>query len=104
LLEGGRRAAIIYSFVGTAELNDWDPQAYLLVLLDRIADLPIKCMAYLALWNLWPDAARPQSTCYRRGRQWTPTISSLPVTHRRPYYSQCPESLSYRSFFRKNSL
>jgi hypothetical protein len=27
-LEGGRRAAIIYTLVGTAEFNGWDPQAY----------------------------------------------------------------------------
>jgi hypothetical protein len=27
-LEGGRRAAIIYTLVGTAELKGWDPQAY----------------------------------------------------------------------------
>jgi hypothetical protein len=38
-LEGGRRAAIIYTLVGTAELNGWDPQAYLRVLLDRIAEV-----------------------------------------------------------------
>jgi hypothetical protein len=37
-LEGGRRAAIIYTLVGTAELNGWDPQAYLRLLLRRIAD------------------------------------------------------------------
>jgi hypothetical protein len=39
-LEGGTRAAIIYTLVGTAELNGWDPQAYISVLLDRIGDHP----------------------------------------------------------------
>ena len=32
-LEGGRRAAIIYTLVGTAELSGWDPQTYLRALL-----------------------------------------------------------------------
>ena len=54
-LEGGRRAAIIYTLVGTAELNGWDPQAYLRVLLDRIADHPINRIGELAPWNLRPD-------------------------------------------------
>lgn len=55
-LEGGRRAAIIYTLVGTAELNGWDPQAYLRVLLDRIAAHPINRIGDLAPWNLQPDA------------------------------------------------
>ncbi|SFL15699.1 IS66 family transposase [Falsiroseomonas stagni] len=54
-LEGGRRAAIIYTLVGTAELNGWDPQAYLRVLLDRIADHPINRIDHLAPWNLRPN-------------------------------------------------
>jgi hypothetical protein len=52
-----RRAAIIYTLVGTAELNGWDPQAYLRLLLDRIADYPINRIGDLAPWNLQPDAA-----------------------------------------------
>jgi transposase len=56
-LEGGRRAAIIYTLVGTAELNGWDPQAYLRVLLDRIADHPINRIGELAPWKLRPDTA-----------------------------------------------
>ena len=54
--EGGRRAAIIYTLVGTAELNGWDPQAYLRVLLDRIAGHPINRIGELASSNLKPDA------------------------------------------------
>jgi transposase len=53
-VEGGRRAAIIYTLVGTAELNGWDPQAYLRVLLDRIAAHPINRIGKLAPWNLPP--------------------------------------------------
>ena len=54
-LEGGKRAAIIYTLIGTAELNGWDPQAYLRVLLERIADHPINRIGELAPWNLKPD-------------------------------------------------
>jgi len=53
-LEGGRRAAIIYTLIGTAELNGWDPQAYLRVLLERIAEHPINRIGELAPWNLKP--------------------------------------------------
>jgi transposase len=56
-IEGGRLAAIIYTLVGTAELNGWDPQAYLRVLLERIADHPIRRIGELASWNLRPDTA-----------------------------------------------
>ena len=54
-LEGGRRAAIIYTLIGTAELNSCDPQAYLRVLLERIASHPINRIGELAPWNLRPD-------------------------------------------------
>jgi transposase len=54
-LEGGRRPAIIYTLVGTAELNGWDPQAYLRALLSRIADHPINRIGELAPWQLRPD-------------------------------------------------
>jgi transposase len=56
-LEGGRRAAIIYTLVGSAELNGWDPQAYLSVLLERIADHPIRRIGELAPSKLRPDTA-----------------------------------------------
>ena len=54
-LEGAKRAAIIYTLVGTAELNGWDPQADLCVLLDRIAAHPINRIGELAPRNLRPD-------------------------------------------------
>lgn len=56
-LEGGRRAAIIYTLVGTAAMNGRDPQAYLRVVRYRIADHPINCICDLARWSLWPDVA-----------------------------------------------
>jgi transposase len=40
--------------IGTAELNGWDPQAYLSVLLERIADHPINRIGELAPWHLRP--------------------------------------------------
>jgi hypothetical protein len=43
--------------VGTAERNGWAPQAYLRVLLDRIADHSINRIGELAPWNLRPDTA-----------------------------------------------
>ena len=52
--EGGRRAAIIYTLIGAAELNGWDPQAYLHVLLERIAAQPINRIGELAPWYLRP--------------------------------------------------
>ena len=36
----GERAAVMYTLIGTAKLNDVDPQAWLDDVLDRIADLP----------------------------------------------------------------
>ena len=50
--EGGRRAAIIYTLVGTAELNGWDPQAYLRVLFERLAGHPINRLGELMPWHL----------------------------------------------------
>jgi hypothetical protein len=54
-LEGGRRVAVIYTLIGTAELNGWDPQPYLRVLLERIASHPINRIGELGPWNLGPD-------------------------------------------------
>lgn len=45
-----------YTLVGTAEHKGWDPQAYLRVRLDRLADHPINRIGELAPWNLQADA------------------------------------------------
>jgi hypothetical protein len=48
---GGERAAAIYSLIGTAKLNDLNPQAYLANILARIADHPINRVDELLPWR-----------------------------------------------------
>ena len=54
---GGERAAAIYSLIGTAKLNDIDPEAYLRHVLARIADHPINRIDDLLPWHLAQDLA-----------------------------------------------
>src|ERR1700674_2231698 len=49
---GGERAAAIYSLIGTAKLNDLDPELYLRHVLERIADHPVNRIHELLPWNL----------------------------------------------------
>src|ERR1700758_561726 len=49
---GGERAAAIYSLIGTAKLNGIDPEAYLRLVLENIADHPINCISELLPWHL----------------------------------------------------
>jgi transposase len=51
---GGERAATIYSLLGSAKLNGIDPEAYLSLVLRRIADHPINRITDLLPWNLFP--------------------------------------------------
>jgi len=48
----GERAAAIYSLIGTAKLNGYDPEAFLREVLTRIADHPINRIDELLPWNL----------------------------------------------------
>ena len=54
---GGERAAAIYSLLGSAKLNGIDPEAYLAMVLRRIADHPINRIEDLLPWNLIPVTA-----------------------------------------------
>ncbi len=66
---GGERAAAIYSLLGSAKLNGIDPEAYLSLVLRRIADHPINRIADLLPWNLFRPSRR------RRRRHDTPIPS-----------------------------
>jgi transposase len=48
---GGQRAAILYTLITTAKLNDVDPQAWLAWVLHRIADQPISRLHELLPWH-----------------------------------------------------
>lgn len=54
---GGERAALIYSLIGTARLNGLDPQAYLTAVLERVAEHPVNRVDELLSWNLDRDDA-----------------------------------------------
>ena len=55
---GGQRAAVMYALIGTAKLNNVDPQAWLADVLARIAGHPVTRLDDLLPWN-WckPKAA-----------------------------------------------
>ena len=48
---GGVRAAVMYTLIGTAKLNDVDPQAWLADALDRIAEQPQTRLHELLPWH-----------------------------------------------------
>jgi transposase len=48
---GGQRAAVLYTLIQSARLNDVDPQAWLADVLARIADHPAKRLGDLLPWN-----------------------------------------------------
>jgi transposase len=55
---GGKRAAAMYTLIGTAKLNDIDPQAWLADVLRRIADHPAARLLELLPWNWKRQSAR----------------------------------------------
>jgi transposase len=54
---GGERAALVYSLLYTAKLNDVDPLAWLTDVLARIAEHPMHLLDQLLPWNWTPLAA-----------------------------------------------
>jgi len=57
---GGQRAAIMYSLIVTAKMNDIDPQAWLADVLARIAEHPVQKLDELLPWN-WRGFSAPIS-------------------------------------------
>jgi transposase len=49
---GGERAAAMYSLIGSAKPNAFDPELYLRTVLTRIADHPVSRIDELLPWNL----------------------------------------------------
>ncbi len=49
---GGERAASLYTLLGTAKLNNLNPEAYLRHVLERIAEHPINRIDELLPWNV----------------------------------------------------
>jgi transposase len=58
---GGQRAALSYTLIETAKLNDVDPRAWLADVLARIADHPVKRVEELLPWS-WQGARAPKTS------------------------------------------
>jgi hypothetical protein len=80
--EGGRRAAIMYTLIETARLNDVDPEAWLGDVISRIADHPNTKIDELLPWK-WSAAgsqASPHSGSRPSHRAYAAVVASLDVT------------------------
>ena len=54
--EGGARAAVFYTLIATAKLNDVDPEAWLADVVERIGDHPISRLDEFLPWDWRPTA------------------------------------------------
>lgn len=80
---GGQRAAAIYTLIGTAKLNDIDPQAWLADVIARISDMPVSRLPQLLPWNgvvAWSvkrsERALPETDFRRCVRTWGGQVRS----------------------------
>jgi transposase len=55
---GGERAAVMYSLIVSAKMNDIDPQAWLADVLARIAEHPVQKLDELLPWNWLNSSAQ----------------------------------------------
>jgi transposase len=58
---GGQRAAVFYTLIQSARLNDIDPQVWLTDALTRIAEYPVSCLGDLLPWNWQPQRSNALS-------------------------------------------
>jgi IS66 C-terminal element len=75
--EGGRRAAAVYTLIGSCKLNDVNPQAWLAFVLVRLPDHPAKAIDELPPrnWKIARDAAGQPTPGYRRSLNEPPSIA-----------------------------
>jgi len=80
---GEQRAAVMYSLIVTAKLNDIDPQAWLADVLARTADPPASRLDDLLPWN-WKASApgQPGSCSPHAYVECTPAAGARPSSHR----------------------
>jgi hypothetical protein len=62
---GAERAAIMYTLIQTAKLNEIDPQAWLADTLSKIAEMPQTRLGKLLPWN-WMSDRRPRTAAQLR--------------------------------------
>src|SRR3546814_19020324 len=72
---GGQRTAFMLSLIGTAKLNDIDPQAWLADVLARIADIPQNRLHAQLPWNWRAAEKQRQADCYAVLTEFLPNNS-----------------------------